>query len=621
MKKYATILVSALALFACTPNLEPENPQPEDGSEQPSTIAVQRLELSQTALSLPLGEATTLTARITPDNATDKTLTWASSDPDVATVSQSGEVVAVAIGNCTVSVSCGGQKSDCAVTVVPVPVESVHLDVTDADLLVGETIQLKATILPTHATEQEVAWTSSNTDIAMVENGLVTALAAGEATITATAGGCSAACQVRVTVPFTYGGMCMESITAGKITISNPFHLTIDYKQEDREWRSANTENIMIEVDAGERVWFRGRNESYAAKEGNSITATAFRCNSGEFYLYGNLMSLIYGDEYEAKTEMTGEYAFSMLFGWNNRIFNHPEYDIVLPATTLSASCYRSMFHACSGLTRAPKLPAKVLKEACYSSMFAYCTSLKEFPEMAATDMAYMSCTWMMMGSGIEEAPELPAMNLARSCYEFMFMECPNLKKSMSVLPATELAPNCYTGMFQRAEKLENAPKLPATQLKYSCYSHMFNGCVSLKKGPELPATELAEACYQRMFGNSGLEEAPALPAMDLEVMCYEYMFEGSKSLVSAPVLPALTLNSWCYEKMFSGCSNLKYVNAAFLTTPSSGKTLDWLAGVAPEGVFVKNPDATWDVRGATGVPEGWRIEQYPVSSFPLRKK
>ena len=240
---------------------------------------------------------------------------------------------------------------------------------------------------------------------------------------------------------------------------------------------------------------------------------------------------------------------------------------------------------------------------------------------MAATDMAYMSCTWMMMGSGIEEAPELPAMNLARSCYEFMFMECPNLKKSMSVLPATELAPNCYTGMFQRAEKLENAPKLPATQLKYSCYSHMFNGCVSLKKGPELPATELAEACYQRMFGNSGLEEAPALPAMDLEVMCYEYMFEGSKSLVSAPVLPALTLNSWCYEKMFSGCSNLKYVNAAFLTTPSSGKTLDWLAGVAPEGVFVKNPEATWDVRVATGVPEGWRIEQYPVSSFPLRKK
>lgn len=137
----------------------------------------------------------------------------------------------------------------------------------------------------------------------------------------------------------------------------------------------------------------------------------------------------------------------------------------------------------------------------------------------------------------------------------------------------------------------------------------MFNGCKSLEKAPELPAMSLAEASYQRMFGNSGLLEAPELPAMDLEVMCYQYMFEGSQRLEKAPILPALQLNYFCYENMFHDCSSLNYVNAAFLTTPSSSYTRNWLDGVASEGTFVKNPEATWDVRGVHGIPEGWKVE------------
>ncbi len=389
---------------------------------------------------------------------------------------------------------------------------------------------------------------------------------------------------------------------------------------------SANSTTISIRVNAKERVWFRGLNESYA--RGNSedgYTPTTFNCYNGEFYLFGNLMSLIYGDEYESNNEISGEFAFFKLFFQNTNIVNHPNLDIELPATTLSASCYRNMFYSCAKLTRAPKLPAKKLEEACYASMFCYCSSLKEAPVMAAEEMAYMSCTWMMMRTGIEQAPELPAINLARSCYEFMFMECSNLKKGPSVLPATELAATCYTGMFQRCEKLEDAPMLPATEMKYSSYSHMFNGCKSLKKAPELPATSLAQACYSRMFGNSGLVEAPELPAMDLEVMCYQYMFEGCTSLEKAPILPALNLNYWCYEKMFNGCSNLNYIKMmatkAMVDTWSGYKLVDltsdrmssycteWVNGVAASGTFVKNPEATWEARGVNAIPEGWAIQ------------
>lgn len=603
MKHFLSLFLSLLAFIACT---SPEIP----GQEETTSIPVQSVELLRSSLTLLPGEVATLTAKVIPDNATDKTLTWTSSNDAVATVSQSGEVNATAIGSCTVSVACGGKKADCEVTVTPIPVGSVSLDKTTASLLVGETLQLTATIYPGNASDQEVTWVSSDTGIVTVENGLITALNAGEATITATAGGCSAECKVSVSVPFSYGGMCMEAVGGGIIVIDNPNQLTIDFKREDREWTSTHDGSISIYVDAGERVWFRGHNETYTFIDENGASKeTVFSCYNDDFYLYGNLMSLIYGDDYEFKTEITGDYTFCKLFYQNDHIINHPSLDIELLATTLSPSCYRIMFYGCSKLSRAPKLPAKILTEACYASMFAYCTSLKEFPEMAATDMAYMSCTWMMMGSGIEVAPELPAMNLARSCYEFMFMECPNLKKAMSVLPATELAATCYTGMFQRAEKLETAPKLPATELKYSCYSHMFNGCKSLDKAPELPAMSLAEACYQRMFGNSGLLEAPELPAMDMEVMCYQYMFEGSQRLEKAPVLPALQLNYFCYENMFHDCSSLNYVNAAYLTTPSSSYTRNWLDGVASEGTFVKNPKASWSVSGPNGVPEGWTIQ------------
>ena len=575
---------------------------PAQAATTTKSVALKSLAISSKTLTLNKGASKTLTVSLNPTNTTvNKTVTWSSSNASVASVTKAGKITAKAPGTATITAKVSGKTVTCKVT-VKAPITSVKLSATTANIQVGKTTGLTVSFAPAKTTDPlVVTWTSSNTEVATVENGLVTALTAGEAIITAKAEELSAICTVTATVPFSYGGMCMEAINSASMSISNPNGLTIEYKVENNDWTSSNGTSINIRANTGERVWFRGRNESYSG--------VIFRNTSGSFYLYGNLMSLIYGDDFENKKELTGEETFYKLFFDNSGIYNHPQKDIELPATTLTTSCYRNMFYKCPKLTRAPKLPAKVLTEACYASMFAYCTSIKEFPEMAATDMAYMCCTWMMMASGIEEAPELPAMNLARSCYEFMFMECPNLKKAMSVLPATELAPNCYTGMFQRADKLENAPRLPATGLTYSCYSHMFNGCKALKNAPKLPATKLAEACYQRMFGNTLLTEAPELPATDMEVMCYQYMFQNCTELEKAPVLPAAQLNYWCYEYMFNGCSKLNYIKALFLTKPSDSYTPSWVEGVAEKGTFVKNPEATWDVRGVNGIPEGWTIQ------------
>lgn len=167
-----------------------------------------------------------------------------------------------------------------------------------------------------------------------------------------------------------------------------------------------------------------------------------------------------------------------------------------------------------------------------------------------------------------------------------------------------------FTSLFNNT-KVVNAKNLvlPATTLNRSCYLGMFKDCTGLTTAPELPATTLATYCYDSMFQNcTNLKTAPALPATTLEKYCYYYMFQDCTSLTSAPELPARRLTSECYEGMFKGCSSLNYIKAMFTTRPGTSYTSNWVNGVASTGTFVKNKDATWDVTGTRGIPEGWTV-------------
>lgn len=89
---------------------------------------------------------------------------------------------------------------------------------------------------------------------------------------------------------------------------------------------------------------------------------------------------------------------------------------------------------------------------------------------------------------------------------------------------------------------------------------------------------------------------------------CIE-MFSGCTSLTAAPKFIVTDWHyGWSYRGMFSGCTKLNYVKALFKTVPGDDCTKDWLEGVSSAGTFVKNRDATWDVTGASGVPDGWTI-------------
>ena len=200
---------------------------------------VTKVELNKTSLTLDVGNSDTLIAAITPDNATDKSVTWESSAPGVATVDTSGKVTAVAPGTATITVTTtdGGFTDTCQVTVTAatVPVSGVTLSQNQASLYYNRTpntLTLTATVAPANATNQNVTWASSDPSVATVDAaGKVTAVAPGTATITATTvdGGFTAICTVtvrpdippanpnyRITVEATQGGTVTADPTAAK---------------------------------------------------------------------------------------------------------------------------------------------------------------------------------------------------------------------------------------------------------------------------------------------------------------------------------------------------------------------------------------------------------------------
>ena len=170
-------------------------------------IPVTSVTLTPETLSIEAGKTAELTATISPANASDQQFSWDVEDTEIASVyghtSETKTVTALKEGQTQITVTVGGQTASCTVTVTPrtISVESITLNKTQLSMVKGATETLAATVLPTTATDKAVTWKSSDTAVATVENGVVTAVAAGNATITATAGGKTAICAVTVTNP------------------------------------------------------------------------------------------------------------------------------------------------------------------------------------------------------------------------------------------------------------------------------------------------------------------------------------------------------------------------------------------------------------------------------------
>ena len=350
--------------------------------------------------------------------------------------------------------------------------------------------------------------------------------------------------------------LTLDIVSGGTLwyyTGSSGYTKPISYSKDDgNTWTtiSAHASGDPIRVSVGDKILLKGTNNGYS----DFLTSKKVNLKgSAKFNLSGNILSLIYGDNFEGQTTVPSGYQFHMFFK-DSGVVNAS--GLTLPSV-VKAYCYMEMFENCTSLTSAPELPVTTLAYMCYANMFNDCTSLTT-------------------------APELPATTLGESCYSNMFNGCTSLTTAPE-LPATTLANGCYKSMFVGCTSLTSAPELPATTLAYMCYANMFRGCTSLTSAPELPATTLANNCYQEMF-------------------------YGCTSLTSAPELPATTLVTACYYCMFYDCNSINYIKCLATNISARIATSYWVTNVASSGTFVKNANMAGWTSGVDGIPTNWTV-------------
>lgn len=215
-------------------------------------VPVTGVTLTPDTLSIEAGKTAGLTATISPANATTHQHSWASENGKIAKAYgetlNTAKVTAIGVGKTTITYTIGGKEASCEVTVTPrtISVKSITLNKTQLSLVKGATETLTATVLPT--TDKTVIWESSDTAVATVKDGIVTAVATGNATITAKAGEKTATCAVTVTNPSNSG-----SSSGGGGSSTPRYAVTVPDK----------TENGSLSVS------------SKNAKKGSDVTITA----------------------------------------------------------------------------------------------------------------------------------------------------------------------------------------------------------------------------------------------------------------------------------------------------------------------------------------------------------
>ena len=286
-------------------------------------IPVTKVTITPSTLNLATGETATLTVSVEPEGATYE-VEWSSSDETVATIVD-GVVTAVGEGTATVTAVVGDDSATCVVT-VETPIESITLDKTELEMVKGDTETLTVTINPETAKEVKVTWSSSDEKIATVdETGKVTAVGAGEATITAKAGGKEATCKVTVKVP-------VESITLDKTSLTLKEGATAvlvatvkpdDATDKTVTWSSSD-ETIATVDNNGKVTGIKEGEATVTAKAGDktatckvTVSNYVFTINPTEVTVSGN------GDAISVTVTCSGEYHLGEMSTWIS------EYDIV----------------------------------------------------------------------------------------------------------------------------------------------------------------------------------------------------------------------------------------------------------------------------------------------------
>lgn len=345
-------------------------------------------------------------------------------------------------------------------------------------------------------------------------------------------------------------------------------------------WTEIPNQQTTISVNKDDKVLFKGVNgdEVYAS----GLTHGYFMRIWGDtavYNVYGNILSVIYGDDFGDYRTITCGYPFREMFSISRVV---DASGLILP-DNLTEGCYMDMFGGASRLIAAPELPSvEIAPDNCYQQMFQG-TALVTAPEIKQKTIGYRSMNGMFaMCSELTVAPELYIEDAGEYSMSALFSGASI--SSVTITLADEYpAQWAYAGMFIDCSLLTNTPTILAKTVSNNCFQDMFELCTSLVNPPDLSSVTSV-----RQYGMSG-------------------MFDRCTSLVSSPDLLATATYSGCYRWMFNGCSSLNYVKCT-MSYYNSERTYMWMNGVPATGTFVKKSGVTWE-SGESGVPSGWTVQ------------
>ena len=321
-----------------------------------------------------------------------------------------------------------------------------------------------------------------------------------------------------------------------------------------QEWQAVNDVRTYT-IPANGKFYLRGDNTAFGQGSNNSDVHTF--SSTGNIEAHGNIMTLL--DKTGQSTSFATSGTFKRLFQNMTTLKTAPE----LPATTLSNSCYDSMFKG-SGITQSPELPATNILTSSYYQIFMNCASLTKAGKMIINSFTGTS-----------------------SCRE-MYSGCSNLTDISDIsINETNFTNFAMRSTFENCASLTKAVSMIIAQVGTFSFDSAYAGCTALNdiSGIRITTTTANEGSFKLMFKGTAITESPDLSSI--------------KTLYAAT-------NNGSFSFMFENCSNLNKVTVG-CSTWDTNYAYRWLFGVSSTGDFYNLGGATIPT-GTNGRPSGWTL-------------
>ena len=389
------------------------------------------------------------------------------------------------------------------------------------------------------------------------------------------------------------------------------------YSYDKNEWTKFREE--VTGLDSGKRVYLKDASGTVRYRSFKTISFGA----GDRVSVGGNILSIIYsGMEYWYKeTNTSTESTFEGLFKNCTQLVDASK--LVIPITMMQRNDFKEMFYGCSNLETGPKelYFEDVVDYGCYD-MFNGCSKMITSPKFNIKTIKEYGCKRMFANCPkINSVSRFNISSIGQNGLEECFLNDYGLRKVDMVINDVDI--ESYMNTFRNCRSLStrtyindsyyiDSIRIATPKLANSCFYGTFSECYALEEFGDLPGIYANSYCYYQMFLNaSNLRKVGTIALTTTSTACLYSTFEGTGLEKAPDLLPPNLNGDNCYARLFYNCSSLNYIKALFLTDPSSAQfTKNWVKGVASEGTFVQDMDATWNEVSVNAIPIGWSVNK-----------